>query len=484
LQIEIAGLQVHDLLAINGTANLSGSLQIVRLNNFQLSPGDQITFLTANGGVNGTFNPIQNPFLISGTIVTVQIVYLPESVSLEATQGSFGELPGLTPNQIAVANAVDSVVEDPRAATLIAFLDNEPLGNLPHDLDLIAPEELAATFNIGVSLANVQSVNLERRMEDIRAGSSGFSARGFSIDRRMPDFGQGFAGPTGPEGKSGPSVMQPTPQNRWGVFVTGLGEFTSVDNTSIAPGYDFSTGGLTFGVDYRLSPNFAIGLTGGYAHTSADLVNNGNLDVNGGTIGAYATGFAGAFYVNGAAFGVFNGYDEHRTALLGTANGDTDGRDFNALVTAGYDWKRGDLTVGPLASFQYTYVEFDSFTEHGSLVPLSFGDQNAHSSRTALGAKASYDWHAGHVLIRPEIRASWQHEFGDRDYSIVSRFASGAGNSFTVHGPGIGRDSLLIGAGAAVLLNDRVSVYAYYDGELARTNYSSNNVSAGVRLTF
>jgi outer membrane autotransporter protein len=278
--------------------------------------------------------------------------------------------------------------------------------------------------------------------------------------------------------------MQPTPQNRWGVFVTGLGEFTSVDDTSIAPGYNFSTGGLTFGVDYRVCPNFAIGLMGGYAHTSANLVNNGSLDVDGGTIGAYATGFAGGFYVDGAAFGVFNGYDENRTALLGTARGSTDGRDFNALIEGGYDWKHGGLTIGPLASYQYTYVEFDSFNEHGSLVPLSFSDQNANSSRTALGAKATYDWHAGHVLIRPEIRASWQHEFGDRDYSIVSGFANGAGNNFTVNGPEIGRDSLLIGAGAAVMFNDRVSVYAYYDGELARTNYSSNNVSAGFRVSF
>ena len=321
-------------------------------------------------------------------------------------------------------------------------------------------------------------------MEDIRAGSSGFSARGFSIDSRVPDFSQGLAGPTGPEGKSGPSVMQPTPENRWGVFVTGLGEFTDVDGTSIARGYNLSTGGLTFGVDYRVSPNFAIGLTGGYAHTNADLVNNGSLDVNGGTIGAYATGFGGGFYVNTAAFGVFNGYDSHRTALLGTASGDTDGQDFNALVAAGYDWKRGGLTIGPLASFQYTYVGFDGFTEHGSLAPLSFSDQNAESTRTALGAKASYDWHVGHVVVKPELRAAWQHEFGDTDYSIVSRFANGAGNSFTVNGPAIGRDSLLIGAGAAVLFNDRVSVYAYYDGELARTNYSSNNVSAGLRFTF
>jgi outer membrane autotransporter protein len=321
-------------------------------------------------------------------------------------------------------------------------------------------------------------------MEDIRASSSGFSAAGFTINTGAREFSKGLAGPTGPEGKSGKPVMQPTPENRWGVFVTGLGEFSDVDDTSIARGYDLSTGGLTFGVDYRVCPNFAIGLTGGYAHTNADLADNGRLDVDGGTIGVYATGFGGGFYIDAAATGGFNGYDIHRTALLGTASGDTDGCDFTALAAAGYDWKSGGLAVGPLASFQYTYIEFDGFTEHGSLAPLKFNDQHADSARTALGAKASYDWHVGHILVRPEIRAFWQHEFGDRDYSIVSGFANGAGNSFTVNGPAIGRDSLLIGAGVAVLFNDRVSAYAYYDGELARSNYSSNNVSAGVRVSF
>jgi outer membrane autotransporter protein len=488
LQIEIAGTAPgqFDLLAVGGHASLAGTLQLIPLGNFQLQVGDKITFLTTppppQGGVSGTFSTIVNPF-VTNTLVLAEIINLPNGVQLEGAQGSFTTV-ACNPNTLAVAKALDSAVGDPRASELIGFLDTQPLSELCGDLELIAPDELAAMFNIGVSLANIQSVNLERRMDDIRAGSSGFSARGFSIDSRVPESSPGLAGPTGPEGKSGPPVMQPTPQNRWGVFVTGLGEFTSVDDTSIVPGYNFSTGGLTFGVDYRVSPNFAIGLTGGYAHTNADLVNNGSLDVNGGTIGAYATGFAGGFYFDAAAFGVFNGYDSHRTALLGTANGDTDGQDFNALVAAGYDWKGGGLTIGPLASFQYTYVGLDSFIEHGSLAPLSFNNQNAESTRTALGAKASYDWHVGHVVVKPELRAAWQHEFGDTAYSIVSRFASGAGNSFTVNGPAIGRDSLLIGAGAAVIFNDRVSVYAYYDGELARTNYSSNNVSAGVRVSF
>src|SRR5206468_15443 len=209
------------------------------------------------------------------------------------------------------------VVKNDVSGTIIYTSDSVVLAGQ----DLISSRGLTAIFNIGVSGANIQ--RLERQLEYKRAEreykpaeSSGLSIDGFSA---------GLAGPSGPQGKSGPSVMQPTAENRWGVFVTGLGEFASVDDTSIAPGYNFSTGGLTFGVDYRVSPNFAIGLTGGYAHTNADLVNNGSLDVNGETLGSYATGFAGGFYVDATVFGVFNGYDSHRTALLGTANGDTNG---------------------------------------------------------------------------------------------------------------------------------------------------------------
>jgi outer membrane autotransporter protein len=334
------------------------------------------------------------------------------------------------------------------------------------------------------SLANVQTANLQRRMDEIRAGSNGFSAAGFAINGTTPNFSGGLAGPIGPEGKSGQSIIQPTPDNRWGVFVTGLGEFTNVGDTSNARGYDLSTGGLTVGVDYRVSPNFAIGLTGGYAHTSAGLADNGDLDVNGGKIGLYATAFSGGFYVDTAVTGGFNSYDTSRTALLGEAHGSTNGGDLTALVAGGYDWKSGGLSIGPIANFQYTYTSIDGFTESGSLAPLNFNDQNADSIRTAIGLKTSYDWKIGGALLKPELRAAWQHEFGDTDYALVSRFANGAGSSFTVHSPTIGRDSLLVGAGVAVLWNDRISTYAYYDGELARTNYISNNVSVGVRVSF
>jgi outer membrane autotransporter protein len=405
---------------------------------------------------------------------------------LETTQGSFANTPGVakTPNESAVAKMLDSAAGDPREAALFAFLNSQPLANLPHDLTLIAPTQITSINATAVSVGKVQISNIGQRLANIRAGSTGFSSAGFSLNGRATSLGEGFAGVSGPEGKSGTPVFAPTPDNRWGVFVTGLGEFSNVDSTPNAAGYDVNTGGFTFGVDYRLTPNFAIGLTAGYAHTSVNLDGGGNIDVNGGKIGAYATLFGNGFYLDTAVSGGPSGYNTHRTALQGTASGSTDGADFNFLVATGYDWKCGNLSIGPTASFQYSYVGLNAFTETGSLAPMKFPDQNTESERTAFGAQASYEWKIGHITVIPQVSAAWQHEFGATTYSIVANLASGAGNSFTVNGPDIGRDSLLVGAGATLILSERVSTYLYYDGEFARTNYLSNNVSGGVRISF
>ena len=431
LRIGVGGLGAgqHDLLAVNGSAAVGGTLQFIRLGNFNLQPGDQVTFLTAKNGVTGTFGTVQNGLLGTGTIVQIEVTSLGNSVVLEGTQGSFANTPGvaITPNERAVAKALDSARGDPREAALFAFLNSQPLADLPHDLSLIAPSQITSINATAVSVGKVQVSNIGQRLANIQAGSTGFSSAGFSINVGAASFGEGFAGVSGPEGKSGPAVFAPTPDNRWGVFVTGLGEFTNVDSTTNAAGYNVDTGGFTFGLDYRLTPNFAIGVTAGYAHTTVNLDGGGNIDVNGGKMGLYATLFGNGFYLDAAVTGGPSGYNTHRTALQGTASGSTDGADVNALVAGGYNWKKGNLTIGPTASFQYSYVGLNSFTETGSLAPLSFPDQNTESERTAFGAQASYEWKIGQITFLPQLSAAWQHEFGSTAYSVVSSFATGRG---------------------------------------------------------
>ena len=73
---------------------------------------------------------------------------------------------------------------------------------------------------------------------------------------------------------------------------------------------------------------------------------------------------------------------------------------------------------------------------------------------------------------------------GDAAYALDSNFANGAGDSFRVNGPQLGRDSVLLGAGFAIQFNERFSTYFYYDGELGRKDYQSTSVTGGVRLAF
>ena len=504
LRVEFAGLDAgqHDVLAVGGAAALDGTVRLVNLGSVRLKRGQSVTFLTAGGGVSGKFSTVNSDsFLPSGRLLRAGVVYHASTVDLAAIQGSFAnDLGSLTPNQKAVAHNLDNVVNDSRANKIIDYLDQESLGSLRGDLDKIAPEELAAIFNIGVSLANVQTANLERRMGDLHDGSTGFSSSGYGVGGNSQSYGgttQTYSGDAsynsghtsyrGPTGDGGKEMRAPI-DNRVGVFVTGVGEFTNIGNTANARGYDLTTGGLTIGVDYKVTEHFVIGLNTGYARSSAELNGNGRVTVDGAKLGLYATYFTGTgFYVDAAANGGYNSYDTRRSALKGTASGGTNGLEFNGLLATGFDWKTPDgLTIGPVASVQYTNVQMNSFKEHGSLAPLKFNDQSGESLRTALGVKMSYDFHpvASGVVIRPEVRASWQHEFADSSYALTSRFANGAGNTFTVHGPQIGDDSLLVGAGVAVLWNERTSTYVYYDGEVFRSNYNSNNVSGGVRLTF
>jgi outer membrane autotransporter protein len=301
-------------------------------------------------------------------------------------------------------------------------------------------------------------------------------------------------------------------ENRWGAFLTGTGQWVGVSDDSNAKGYDIATGGFTLGLDYKVSPHFAIGVMAGYEGTGVDTGDGGRVFVNGGKLGVYATWFQNrqpaapaptglskdsskeapapavevdpGFYADVAVVGGYSSYDLRRSGLEGTARGETDGGDLNVLFGAGYDFKRGNFTFGPTASFNYTYVGVGGFTESGSLAPLQFGSQAQESIRTAFGMKASYDWKVGGLLVKPELRAAWQHEYGDATYSIDSSFSQGGGGNFTVWGPRIGRDSFLLGAGFAIQVNERCSTYFYYDGELGRTRYDSHAVTGGVRVAF
>jgi outer membrane autotransporter protein len=375
LQLSLGGSAPgqYDALNVGGHAALNGTLQLFSLNGFQPKIGDKLTLVLAAGGVSGQFAHVLDPF---GPLLGLELVYQPNSVVLEFASDftAFAS----TPNQQAVAAQLDSVAFDPREAPLLSFLQNEPLANLGADFEQISPESLSALYEISFSAANIQAANLENRFAEIRNGSTGFTS---SLKMSNPPG-------TMVEGKDGKAVIEPSknvltpsPENRWGVWITGSGDFVNVSSDGNTQGYDFTTGGVSLGLDYRLIKNLAVGIAVGYAHIWTNLTGNGNIGANSGRGGLYAAFSEGGFYLNGYAGGGYNSYDTQRNALQGGASGSTNGGEFNGYAGGGYDFHCGGFTFGPTASLEYTYVEISGYNESGSLAPLRIVSQNQDTIR-------------------------------------------------------------------------------------------------------
>lgn len=74
------------------------------------------------------------------------------------------------------------------------------------------------------------------------------------------------------------------------------------------------------------------------------------------------------------------------------------------------DWRAG---LWPVISGQYTYTGFSSFAENGAdSLSLRVGGQSYNSRRMNVGGRIAYTWRVNDkVLLIPEVRMCWQHEF-------------------------------------------------------------------------
>jgi outer membrane autotransporter protein len=279
-------------------------------------------------------------------------------------------------------------------------------------------------------------------------------------------------------------VLQPVPENRWGVWVTGFGDFVSVDADANANGYNFTTGGVNLGIDYRITDQLAIGVMGEYSHTWTTLQPGGNIDVNSGRGGMYATWSYHGIYLNAAIYGGYNSYDSSRSVLGGLARGNTEGAELSTFISGGYDFHFGPLTVGPIAALQYTYANVDGFSENGSLAPMQIQSDSVDSLRSDVGFRIFYQWQIGKILVEPSLKAAWEHEYLYSALPVTASFAGIPGPSATFFGPNEGHDSAIVSAEVSVQLTPAISTYVNYDGQLGRGNYDSNAVTGGFRISF
>lgn len=469
LQLAVTGADPgqYDSLVINGNASLAGRLELFSLG-FVPEAGNSLTLVSTGGAVSGKFGTVLSPFKPGGGVNTIEVIYEPKAVLL-----AFLHLAGPTPPVL------------PPTPPGTPIPPGAPGTIVPISISLaqVSPEGLTAAFSIGFANAAIEMANLEDRLDALRAGCSG----GFSSNMKLNGAPTNPGGKEVVDGKAAPTAPEPIAAAgclKWRTWVTGSGDFVTVDNDANAQGYNFTTGSVTLGLDYRLTDHLAIGVMGEYSHTGTGLKPAGHMDVDSGRGGLYGTWYDHGLYVNGGIFAGHSTYDTSRSNTGGLSSGSTEGSEWSAFIGGGYDLHFRALSVGPIASLQYTSVNLDGFTERGSFLPLAIHSQSEESLRSDVGFRASYQCQIGKVMVRPAIKAAWEHEFKYSAFPITSSFADFSAPAVTFDGPKQGQDSAVVSAGVSAQLTSGVSVYVNYDGQLGRQNYSSNAVTGGFAISF
>ncbi len=179
---------------------------------------------------------------------------------------------------------------------------------------------------------------------------------------------------------------------------------------------------LTAGIDYKFPEEWLFGVALSVGRQNASFSQNfGGFRQNEFSArSAYAAHTLGPLWFNTiATYGTIK-FDIARNVPVGiTIQNDTastSGANISFSGEAGYDFKAGALTHGPVAGMIVQQVHINGFTEAGGFTSLGFAAQTRNSAIGELGYQVSYE--AG--LWRPFARATWDHEFASNRRNVTA----------------------------------------------------------------
>lgn len=427
------------------------------------------------GGVVGT-QPAAGTLQARQSTITLLISAGPGTYA-----GSISTLPNLTPGQASVARALEQVCAASAAATaagtqlsarlqdlfskctsIISDAVSGSGGPLGQTLNAVSGRQATAAARVPMQFGAGQVANLSDRLSAVRSGASGVSISGLgALDSSgriaslapLTDFlrtllGGSLGGGAGDE----PGGLL---DNRLGIFATGTFRQGSQDSTAAESGFDLRSTVLSVGADYRFGNSLILGLSGGFGRSTTGFDNNGGrLDARHLSGQLYGSYFSDHYHVDGVLGFGHNDYNLRREIgflssdtgigcngvyCSNETTGSTGARQLLASLSAGGDFHAEAFSFGPTAEVEYKQVRVNGFTEDGpSGLDLTFGGITTPSLVAKVGGYASYAWKTPWMVILPQLRARYEHEFQNDGRTQSVQFAAdnlpgAASRSFLVY---------------------------------------------------
>ncbi|MFS7163125.1 autotransporter outer membrane beta-barrel domain-containing protein [Serratia proteamaculans] len=253
------------------------------------------------------------------------------------------------------------------------------------------------------------------------------------------------------------------PQGALGVFGGYAGQHYDYSSNLAAGDGNATTHNLTVGVDYQLTDGWLIGALISGSNDDQQPSSRYDYKARGLLFSAFtALDVFEHGWVNADLHYATMDYDDIRRSMqLGALNrtetGSTDGKQWGARITAGYDFPvTSYLTTGPMAQFAWDYSNVSGYSEDGNnSTAMRFNDQTYHSQIGALGWRLDSNF----GLFNPYAEVSYQHQFGDDVYRAGGGLKS-TQTSFTRDSANQDKNWVDVTLGANMPLTDQVAAFA------------------------
>jgi uncharacterized protein with beta-barrel porin domain len=272
----------------------------------------------------------------------------------------------------------------------------------------------------------------------------------------------------------------------WGFWGRGYTVFGDREAQAGMTGYQYTTFGTGFGLDYKFTDELTVGATGGYADGSVNYFSSQDKsDVHSIPLGIYGSWNTDSYYLDSILSYTPTEYKTHRYIDLTSERltGEFDGYDISEYLEAGYNLYRSErYLVQPLASLQVSYLNIDSYSESGGNSALSYDKQSYESYKGSLGVKVirQLGKETQEQSSAIELRGRWTHELGDTKSNVNANFADQPAAIFAISDEGLPRDSFILGAGFRARLKETTTIYIDYDTSL-NSEDTAHVISAGLQ---
>jgi autotransporter-associated beta strand protein len=449
----VAGVLVPQLRGIIGSAS----------NQFTPTIGQSFTILYAAGGISGSYTGLAQPAGL-GAGTRFDALYGGTTLTLAVTPSSYADL-GLagiaeTSTQSAVGAALDAtrpaagLAMSANAAALYTPLYGQTAATLPTTLQQLSPSIYA---------------------DGIMTSLAGWSLVGHAVEQEL-DAQRGA--PRGPQAYATTNGAGRT------IWMTGLGQFTSV-NSSDAPGYDGSVGGVAAGVDAPFQPGLRAGLA--FAFTSPNIQDRSGASLSGDAFellgyGSFQKGPAFADLQFGGSYSE-NTITRPEPVYALQAQGQANGSAGGGLIRVGLHLPWAGWQVDPGLTLSAASFTADSVNERqGGATSLAIAGTSAASVETLLGVQMERSFAVGqHMALTPHTELGWMHQLADTNATVQASFLSLGGPAFSVNSAALGRNFAVLGLGASLSTGGALALYVSYAGAF-NSQAESQNITGGLRL--